>query len=117
VVKNDTRFAEVVALIESARNCAYRAVNTELVSLDWQLGEYISRKIANAEWGDVVVDELASSLARRFPGIRGFTRQNLFRMRQFYEAYRSNRKVSALLRQLPWAHHTRSRLSDSLAAS
>jgi predicted nuclease of restriction endonuclease-like (RecB) superfamily len=46
-----------------------------------------------------------ASLARRFPGLRGFTRPNLFRMRQFYQAYRANRKVSALLRQLPWTHH------------
>jgi hypothetical protein len=60
---------------------AYQAVNAELVSLYWQLGEYISRKIAKAEWGDGVVEELASSLAWRFPGLRGFTRPNLFRMR------------------------------------
>ncbi|HEX8702932.1 MAG TPA: PDDEXK nuclease domain-containing protein [Myxococcaceae bacterium] len=95
----------MVALIEAARGRAYQAVNAELVSLYWQLGEYISRKIASAEWGDGVVKELAASLARRFPGLRGFTRPNLFRMRQFFEAYRSNRKVSALLRQLPWTHH------------
>jgi hypothetical protein len=82
----DTRFDEVVALIEAARGRAYQAVNAELVSLYWQLGEYISRKIANAEWGDGVVEELAASLARRFPGLRGFTRPNLFRMRQFHEA-------------------------------
>lgn len=102
---DDTRFAEVVALIEAARNRAYQAVSWELVSLYWQLGEYISRKIASAEWGDGVVDDLASTLARRYPGRRGFTRPNLFRMRQFYEAYRSNEKVSPLVRQLPWTHH------------
>lgn len=105
VVDSDARFTEVIELIEAARVRAYQAVNAELVSLYWQLGEYISRKVASAEWGDGVVEELASSLARRFPGLRGFTRPNLFRMRQFYEAYRSNRKVSALLRQLPWTHH------------
>jgi predicted nuclease of restriction endonuclease-like (RecB) superfamily len=87
------------------RSRAYQAVNVELVTLYWQLGEHISRKIANAEWGDGVVAELAAALARRFPGQRGFTRPNLFRMRQFYEAYRANEKVSALLRQLPWTHH------------
>lgn len=102
---DDVRFAEVVALIEAARTRAYQAVNTELVALYWQLGEYISRKIANAEWGDGVVDELAASLARRFPGMRGYTRRNLFRMRQFYEAYPVREKVSALLAQLPWTHH------------
>jgi len=101
----DTRFDEVVALIEAARVRAYEAVNSELVTLYVQLGEYISRKIASAEWGDGVVEQLATVLAGRYPGLRGFTRPNLFRMRQFYEAYRGNKKVSALLRQLPWTHH------------
>ena len=52
-----------------------------------------------------MVAQLASHLARTQPGLRGFTRPNLFRMRQFYEAYRGDEKVSALLRQLPWTHN------------
>lgn len=98
-------FDEVLALIHAARVRAYQAVNTELVGLYWQLGEYISKKIASAEWGDAVVDELAIAIAREYLGMRGYTRPNLFRMRQFYEAYRTDEKVSALLRQLPWTHH------------
>lgn len=105
VVRDDTRFAEVIVLIETARARGYQAVNTVLVEHYWELGEYISRKIASADWGDGVVKELAADLARLYPGVRGYTRPNLFRMRQFYEAYRANRKVSALLRQLPWTHH------------
>jgi hypothetical protein len=77
---NDARFDEVVALIEAARGRAYEAVNSELVALYWQLGEYISKKIATAQWGDGVVEDLATALARRFPGLRGFARANLFRM-------------------------------------
>ena len=57
-------FAEVVTLIQSARHRAWQGVNTELVGLYWQVGEYISRKLASAEWGDGVVDELARYLAR-----------------------------------------------------
>jgi hypothetical protein len=68
---HDARFEEVVALVEAARGRAYEAVNSELVSLYWQLGEHISRKIASAEWGDGVVEELATELARRYPGLRG----------------------------------------------
>ncbi|MCA9708630.1 MAG: DUF1016 family protein [Myxococcales bacterium] len=102
---DDPRFTEVVSLIEAARGRAYQAVNVELVTLYWQLGETISRKIASAEWGDGVVEELAATLARRFPGQRGFTRRNLFRMRQFYEAYRDHQRVSPLVTQLPWTHH------------
>jgi predicted nuclease of restriction endonuclease-like (RecB) superfamily len=98
-------FDEVLELIQSARSRAYQAVNTELVGLYWQVGEYISRKLESAEWGDGVVDQLASWLAKTQPGLRGFTRPNLFRMRQFYEAYATDEKVSPLVRQLPWTHH------------
>ncbi|MBN8508591.1 MAG: DUF1016 family protein [Burkholderiales bacterium] len=106
--KEDTAedgFAEIVALIQAARQRAFQAVNTELIDLYWRIGEHISRKIAAAEWGDGVVDRLAAHIARTQPGLRGFTRPNLFRMRQFYEAYSSDAIVSALPRQLPWTHN------------
>lgn len=92
-------FSEVVAMIAAARSRAYQAVNTSLLDLYWQVGEYISRKIERAEWGDGVVRQLAEHLARTQPGLRGFTRVNLFRMRQFYEAYHDDPKVSPLVRQ------------------
>ena len=102
---NDEQFGEVLALIHSARQRAVQAVNTQLIELYWQVGAYISRKLEQAEWGDGVVAQLADYLARTQPGLRGFTRPNLFRMRQFYEAYRGDEKVSPLVRQLPWTHN------------
>lgn len=99
------RFAEILSLIHDARQRAAQAVNTELIELYWRVGAYISRKLERAEWGDAVVSQLADHLARTQPGLRGFTRRNLFRMRQFYEAYRGDEKVSALLTQLPWTHN------------
>ena len=101
----DRGFVEVRELILNARRKALQAVNTELVALYWQVGEYISRKIASAEWGDGVVDELARYLARTQPSLKGFTRRNLFRMRQFYEAYSGNEMVTPLVTQLPWTHN------------
>lgn len=101
----ETSFAEVVDLIEQARRRAYQAVNTELVGLYWQIGQYISGKLAAAVWGDGVVDRLAQHLARTMPGQRGFTRRNLFRMRQFFEAYNGDEKVTPLVTQLPWTHN------------
>ncbi len=99
------RFADVLALIEAAKRRAYQVVNTELVGLYWRLGEHISKKLETAEWGDGVVELLAATIAREHPGMRGFTRRNLFRMRQFYEAYRGDERVSPLVTQLPWTHH------------
>jgi predicted nuclease of restriction endonuclease-like (RecB) superfamily len=98
-------FAEVVSLIQQARQRAYQSVNAELVGLYWQIGQYISRKLEAAEWGEGVVNRLAKHLARTLPGLRGFTRRNLFRMRQFYETYTGDKKVSPLVTQLPWTHN------------
>ena len=52
-----------------------------------------------------MVQQLADHFAQTQPNLRGFTRRNLFRMRQFYEAYRDDEKVSALLTQLSWTHN------------
>lgn len=101
----DTRFDEVLALIHGAKQQAIQAVNARLIELYWQVGAYISRKLEQAEWGDAVVVQLADHLAQTQPGLRGFTRSNLFRMRQFYEIYRSDEKVAALPRQLSWTHN------------
>ena len=98
-------FTEVVQLIEAARQQSYQAVNTHLIKLYWQIGAYISAKLSTAQWGDAVVNQLANHLALTQPNLKGFTRRNLFRMRQFYEAYAHNKEVSALLTQLPWTHN------------
>jgi predicted nuclease of restriction endonuclease-like (RecB) superfamily len=101
----DEGFDAIVRLIDAARQRAFRAVNTTLIELYWQIGEHISRKIAAAEWGDGVVDRLAAHIAHTQPGVRGFTRRNLFRMRQFYEAYQPAEFVPPLVAQIPWSHH------------
>jgi predicted nuclease of restriction endonuclease-like (RecB) superfamily len=98
-------FAEISALITAARHRAMQAVNTTLIDLYWQVGQTISRKIEQAQWGDGVVVQLAEHLAQTQPGLRGFTRSNLFRMRKFYETYCDDTKVAPLVRLLPWSHN------------
>lgn len=98
-------FVAINRLIEAARHRAYAAVNTTLIELYWQVGETLSRKLSSAEWGEGTIVKLAEHIARTYPGLRGFTRPNLYRMRQFYEAYRDDEIVSPLVRQLSWTHH------------
>ena len=102
---HESSFREIVSLIQRARQRAFLAVNTELIDLYWRVGEYISRKLETAEWGDGVVDELARYLARQHPNLKGFTRRNLFRMRQFYDIYHLDKKLSPLVRELSWTHN------------
>jgi predicted nuclease of restriction endonuclease-like (RecB) superfamily len=98
-------FVEVVEMIQFAKQTVMQTVNAQLVELYWQVGAYISHKLEQSEWGDAVVQQLADYLARIQPGLRGFTRRNLFRMLKFYEVYRGDEKVTALLSQLPWTHN------------
>ncbi|HEY5213552.1 MAG TPA: PDDEXK nuclease domain-containing protein [Acidobacteriaceae bacterium] len=102
---DEATFAEISKLISDSRARALLSVNTVLIDLYWNIGEIISREISAAEWGDGVVAQLAGYIARTQPSLRGFTRSNLFRMRQFYETYREDKKVAPLVRQLPWSHH------------
>jgi predicted nuclease of restriction endonuclease-like (RecB) superfamily len=101
----EASFVEVAELILRSRERAFQAVNTALIDLYWQVGAYISRKLESAAWGEGVVEQLADYLAQQHPDLKGFTRPNLFRMRQFYETYRADEKVSPLVRQLPWTHN------------
>ena len=95
IAQDKEAFSEILRLIVAARQRAFHAINTELIDLYWQVGAIISRKIEAAEWGDGVVDQLAGFIAKTQPGVRGFTRANLFRMRQFYEIYRDEEKSRA----------------------
>jgi len=102
---HEPAFREVIGLIQSARARALQTVNTELIDLYWRVGEYISRKVETAVWGKAVVQQLADYLERTEPELRGFSAPNLWRMKQFYDTYRTQPKLSALLRELPWTHN------------
>jgi len=101
----DRSFAEVVDLIRAAKTQAYRAVNTVLVELYWQVGEYVSRKVEAENWGKGTVKGLSAHIRQAMPTARGFSSQNLWRMKQFFETYCSDEKLSTLSRQLPWSHN------------
>ena len=98
-------FSEVAAMIAAAKQQAFQAVNKTLISLYWNVGKYLRQKLESAEWGDGVVDKLAKHLAKVQPGIRGFTRRNLFRMRLFFDTYKDDKKMSPLVSQLSWTHN------------
>ena len=101
----DNKFLEVVQLIKNARYNALKAVNSEIVALYWKIGEHISKKIETSEWGNSVVEELAEYIKKKYPELKGYDKRSLFRMRQFYEIYHKNEKVSALLTQINWSNH------------
>lgn len=76
--------AELTRRVQSARVTAGRAVNRELVMLYWDIGRSIVEKQRTQGWGNAVVERLGADLRREFPGVTGFSADNLWRVRQFY---------------------------------
>lgn len=96
---------EIKVRIRTAQYEALKAVNKELISLYWDIGETIIKRQKGKSWGKSVVERLAKDLQQEFPGISGFSAQNLWRMRQFFEAYGHNEKLSPLVREIGWTHN------------
>lgn len=104
----EINFNEIIQMIETRRNNAYRKVNEELISLYWDFGKYISEKIKNANWGNKTVDKIAKFIKQNYPNLKGFNRRGIYRMKQFYETYQDNPQiVSTLLTQLSWSNHVK----------
>jgi len=96
---------ELRQLIEEARNRVAQQVNTELVMLNWHIGNRIRKEILRderAEYGKEVVESLAQQLTLEYG--RGYTRAALFRMVQFAELFPDTGIVATLWRQLSWSH-------------
>ena len=92
-------------LIEGARQRAAAAVNSELVTLYWHIGQRIRSDLLHeerAEYGRSVIAQLGATLSAEYG--RGFGRSNLHRMVQFAEAFPDEEIVAALRQQLSWTH-------------
>jgi predicted nuclease of restriction endonuclease-like (RecB) superfamily len=98
-------YAEIVEIIRSARERAYIKVNEELILMYSEIGKYISEKTKGATYGDAYIEGLANFFATQYPELKGFTRRGLYRMKQFYELYKDDEKVSTVLTQLSWSNH------------
>lgn len=61
--------------------------NTELLSLYYGIGGYVSGNSRKGTWGTGAIDEISSRLRKEMPGLRGFSAANIKFMRQFYEAW------------------------------
>jgi predicted nuclease of restriction endonuclease-like (RecB) superfamily len=101
----DNRFTDIIQLIKQSRTNAIKAVNAELINLYWKIGEYISKKIEQSEWGDSVVTELANFIQTHEPEIKGFSDKNIWRMKQFYETYKDFPKLSPMVREISWTNN------------
>ncbi len=97
--------AGLIHIIEESRQNALKKVNEELIKMYWKVGEFLSRGMENASYGDAYIDEISREIQETFPGIKGFNRRGLYRMKKFYETYKDNDIVTPLVTQISWTNH------------
>lgn len=42
---SNNQFDDVIAIIDKARSCAMKTVNTELINMYWEIGAYVSERV------------------------------------------------------------------------
>ena len=105
-IHNQQDFADVLRYIQQSRQNVFAQINTALIDLYWQIGQTISNKVRTSAWGKGVVTDLATFIAQQDSELKGFSDKNLWRMKQFFETYQADVKLSPLVRELPWTHNT-----------
>lgn len=98
-------FTEVKERVRVAQYQALKTVNKELIGLYWDIGRMIVARQAGETWGKSIVQQLAGDLQKEFPGIKGFSAQNLWYMRQFYLEYQGIAKLQPLVGEISWSHN------------
>jgi len=85
--------SQIGELLRQGREQAGRAVNAILVQTYWHIGRYIveyeQKGKVKAEYGSELLDRLSKDLTAEFG--KGFSRSNLFQIRQFYLKFPKSR--------------------------
>ena len=98
-------FTEIISIIEKAKTKIYKAVNNGLIDMYWEVGEYISLKVAENDWGEGTIQEFSHYIQHHYPDMKGFSPSNLWRMKQFFETYKDEPKLAPLVREITWSNN------------
>ena len=95
----------ITSKIKASQLRAMTAVNRELIEVYRDIGKTLQEQQEQAEWGSFVVERLAKDLQNSFPGMKGLSSRNLWRMKDFYLSYRENKKLTTLSAEISWSHN------------
>ena len=80
-------------------------INSETINLYWEIGGEIYKQQQEKGWGNSIVQLLADELQKAFPGAKGYSAANLWRMRNFYLTYHESEKLAPLVREISWSNN------------
>jgi predicted nuclease of restriction endonuclease-like (RecB) superfamily len=97
--------SDIKERVRTAQYTALKAVNSELVTLYWDIGRIIVERQEDDEHGSDIATRLSKDLRAEFPEISGFSRRNVFYMREFYLLYRNDSRVQPMVALIGWTHN------------
>lgn len=100
-------FLEIKRKVQQAQLKTAVNTNVILIELYWELGREIVARQTEFKWGDNFLQQLSADLKSSFPEINGFSRRNLYTIRQWYIFFSSEYEfVPQPVAQLPWSYQT-----------
>jgi predicted nuclease of restriction endonuclease-like (RecB) superfamily len=111
---------ELKLRIQQSQIKASVRINSSLIELYWSIGADIVAKQAETVWGSGVFAKISNDIREAFPDLKGFSKSNLYYMKQFYLFYNQENligrqagdrflhQVGAKMQSLaliPWRHH------------
>ena len=96
---------DIKGLINKKQFQVLKLINSETINLYWEIGEEIYRQQQEKSWGKSIVEVLANELQKEYPGAKGYSAANLWRMRNFYVTYRDSEKLAPLVREISWSNN------------
>lgn len=96
---------EIKDLIHKKQYHVLKLINAETINLYWEIGEEIHRQQEENGWGKSIVQVLSKELQKEFPGAKGYSAANLWRMRNFYLSYCDSEKLAPLVREISWSNN------------
>ncbi len=98
-------FREIIDTINSARYQAFKSLNKFHIGQNFEIGRIIVENQERNQWGQSIVDTLSKDINKQVDGMKGYSPQNLWRMRQFYLEYENEPKLLELTFKIPWGQN------------
>jgi predicted nuclease of restriction endonuclease-like (RecB) superfamily len=106
IVEYRTWIKALKSKIQLTRIKVALSVNAQLIELYWDLGKDIAEKLKSSNWGSKVIEQISTDLKHEFPELKGFSRRNLYAVKQWYQFYAQQYSfVPQAVAQLPWGHN------------
>ncbi|RLD56829.1 MAG: DUF1016 domain-containing protein [Bacteroidetes bacterium] len=98
--------SELKSKIRAARRKVAYSINSQLLEMYWEIGKDISEKQEESKWGSKFIEQTAIELKHEFPEVKGFSRRNIYAIRQWYKFYSTKYQfVPQSVAQIPWGHN------------